>query len=211
MISSRSLMGANAGAFMDISFDFTRASQFFAIRFQPGRYESRPFVSQLRFWGVTRMPCSGMATLAALMALKAQRPDAVAVKGASLTPPVCTTLGQHFGVEVRPSDYQKDRANLLGGTRVLAPVRFGHSPGPLPDGAEALSWMSVDDLLKPLGAHVGTNLDAFDLDEAEKDLIVALCCGGKDLGHVLMDDAPSGMDELFHSLGMELVAPPATQ
>lgn len=191
---------------MELSFTFSRASQYFIIGFRPGRYETRPFVSELRFWGIAHQPCSGMATLAALMALKTQRPDIVTVKGASLTPPVCTALGQYFGVEILPSDYQTDRANLLGGTHVVVPHRFGQPCLGLGDGAQALSWMSVQDLLKPLGSHVGTNLDAFDLDEWEKDLIVALCCRGKDVGHIVMDGFPDHMAKLFHRLGLELIS-----
>jgi hypothetical protein len=192
---------------MDLRISYGHNRRFFALRFTAGSHESVPFLPELRFWGVDRVPCPTLATLAALMALKSHPVRALTLGDAELSPPVCTALADHFGVEIHPAKYDIDRRDLPGGDRIVAPVRFARLAGrPWPgEGAEMLTWMSLDDLRGPFGGLVRTNIDAFDLTEAEKNLIVALCCAGRDVGHIVLDGAPPDMARLLHRIGLELV------
>ncbi|MDJ0858651.1 MAG: hypothetical protein QNJ03_06210 [Dinoroseobacter sp.] len=192
---------------MELSFDFVPDRQYFAIRFTAGAYESVPFIRELRFWGVDRVPCPRLSTLASLIALQTHHLTHVTVRDAEINPPVCTALQNHFGVEIHPSTYDVDRRDLTGGEKLVAPSRFAQTGGQqwLAAGAEALTWISIDDLDGPFGGHIRTNLDAFDLTESEKNLIVALCCAGKDVGHIMLADAAPDIAGLLHLIGLELI------
>jgi len=86
-------------------------------------------------------------------------------------------------------------------------MRFSLSDKPqrLIESAEVLTWISLDDLRGPFGGLVRTNIDAFELTEAEKNLVFALCCGGKDVGHILLEEAEPGLATVLHRIGLELV------
>jgi hypothetical protein len=192
---------------MDLRLTHAHNRRFFALRFTAGTYESVPFVSELRFWGVDRTPCPSLATMAALIVLKDHPIKSITLNDAEMVPPVCTALATHFGVEIHPAKYDINRRDLPGGDRIVAPVRFARLasqqwPG---EGAEMLTWMSLDDLRGPFGGLVRTNVDAFDLTESEKSLVVALCCAGRDVGHIVLNGAEPDMARLLHRIGLELV------
>ena len=191
---------------MELSFDYAPDRQFYVLRFKAGAYETVPFIGELRFWGVERVPCPCLSTLAALIALKSHHLTAVKLNGVELAPPVCTALSRHFGVEIYPAKFDVNRRNLAGGEKVIAPVRFNRAFGRqwLAEGAEVLTWISLDDLRGPFGGLVRTNIDAFDLTENEKNLIVALSCAGKDVGHIMLDGPGNGYARLLHGIGLEL-------
>ncbi|MDJ1007887.1 MAG: hypothetical protein QNJ13_08690 [Paracoccaceae bacterium] len=192
---------------MDLSFDYTRRSQFYALRFDAGEFESVPFIRELRFWGVDRAPCPGLGTMAALLALKDHPVTAVTLNGVAMNPSVCTALSRQFDVEIHTSAYDVDHRPLLGGDKIVAPARISRAAGqrwPV-EGTEVLTWISLDDLRGPFGGLVRTNVDAFDLTETEKDLIVALCCAGKDVGHILLKGADPALARTLHRIGLELI------
>lgn len=193
---------------MHLRFDYAPDREFYALRFEAGTYESVPHIRELRFWGVDRTPCPQLSTLAALIALRHQSVIAITLGDAGLTPSVCTAFQRHFGLEIHPARYDIDRRELAGGDRTVAPVRFARlAAGKWPaEGVEVLTWISLDDLRGPFGGQVRTNVDAFDLTEMEKSLIVALCCGGREVGRVVVDEADEAMAEVFHRAGLELVA-----
>lgn len=197
---------------MDLSFTYHRDRQFYALGFTPGAFGTVPFVSELRFWGVDRFPCPSMSMAAALIALKDHPVGVFTVQGVEVHPPVCTALSRHFGVEIHPAVYDTDRRDLPGGDRLIAPHRFGDptTQGGSLEGIETLSWISLDDTAGPFGGQVRTNIDIFDLSEAEKNLIVALCCGGMDVGHIFMDNPDPGLSRLMHLVGLELTQAPET-
>lgn len=198
---------ASAGDIMDLRFDYAQNRRFLALRFAAGAHESVPFIRELRFWGVDRVPCPSLGTVAALIALKDHPITTLTLNDVEVPPPVCTALSNHFGVEIQCAKYDINRRDLPGGDRIVAPVRFARLSGQRwpGHGAEALTWMSLDDLRGPFGGLVRTNLDAFDLTEAEKNLIVALCCAGKDVGHIVLDGAEPDLVRLLHRVGLELV------
>ena len=192
---------------MDISFDYSRDRQYYALRFSAGPFESVPFLRELRLWGVDRFPCPRLSTLAALIALKDHPVEAIILQDIAMNPPICTALSNHFDVEIHPAKYDNDRRDLAGGEKIVAPMRFSHAfdrglPG---NGAEALTWISLDDLGGPFGGTIRTNVDAFDLTESEKNLIVALCCAGKDVGHIILGGVDPGLSRTIHSIGLELI------
>lgn len=195
---------------MELSFDYAPDRQFYAVRFEAGAYESVPFIQELRFWGVSRMPCPRLSTLAALLTLKNHPMIALTLSDAALNPPVCAALSLHFGVEIHPSTYNINRRDLAGGDKTVAPIRYSHTP---PDrrkpvaASEELAWISLDDLSGPFGGTIRTNIDAFDLGESEKNLIVALCCAGKDLGHIALYQADPAIEDVLHRIGLELILP----
>lgn len=192
---------------MELSFDYVPDRQFYALRFKAGEYESVPFLRELRFWGVDRVPCPRLSTMAALITLKNHPLTAVTLSNAAVNPPVCTALSRHFGVEIYPATYDANRRDLVGGEKVIAPVRCTHagSQRQLLGGVEALTWISLNDLGGPFGGLVRTNVDAFDLTESEKNLIIALCCAGKDVGHVMLDGAGTDYAQVLHRIGLELI------
>lgn len=192
---------------MELRFDYAPARQFYALRFVAGTFESVPFIRELRFWGVNRVPCPQLSTLAALIALKGHPVTALTIGEARLNPSVCTALQRHFDVEIHPSCYDINRRELAGGQKSVAAVRFDRvNTDRLPaEGMEVLTWISLDDLRGPFGGMVRTNLDAFDLTEAEKNLIVALCCAGKDVGHIALKGADPSFARILHRIGLELV------
>ena len=192
---------------MDLRFTYGHNRRFYALRFTAGAHESAPLIAELRFWGVDRVPCPSLGTLAALIALKGHPVRALTLDDGELSPPVCTALSNHFGIEIHPAKYDINRRDLPGGDRIVAPVRFARLAGqPWPgEGAEMLTWMSLVDLRGPFGGLVRTNVDAFDLTEAEKNLIVALCCGGREVGHIVLNGAEPRMAGLLHRVGLELV------
>ena len=194
---------------MELKFDYAPERQYYCLRFEAGAYESVPLIRELRFWGVGRVPCPRLSTLAALIALKTHPMIAVTLSGVAINPPVCAALTQYFGVEIHPSKYDINRRDLAGGERIITPVRLsrsGDASGSV-DGSEELSWISLDDLGGPLGGLVRTNIDAFDLSESEKDLIVALCCAGKDVGHIVLEEAERDLATTLHRIGLELILP----
>ncbi|MBF9035881.1 hypothetical protein HKCCE2091_16660 [Rhodobacterales bacterium HKCCE2091] len=192
---------------MELRFDHLPGRQFLALRFVPGPYETVPFIRELRFWGVDRAPCPQLGTLAALIALGRHPVASLTLPDTAITPPVCSALSDHFGVELHPSGYDPERRELAGGDKVVAPVRFPRAGEPCwrIAGAEVLTWISLDDLRGPFGGHIRTNIDAFDLPEREKSLIVALCCAGKDLGRIILDGADPDLGRIIHRIGLELV------
>lgn len=193
---------------MELRFDYRRDRLSYMVRFEAGSFESVPLLRELRFWGVDRVPCPNLTTLAALIVLKKSPVSAVTVSETALAPAVCTVLSQYFDVEIHPDDYDLDRRALVGGDISVAPLRFHQSLG-VPDWVrqdqEVLTWLSLNDLRGPFGGQIRTNLDAFDLSEAEKSLIVALCCAGKELGHVILDTSDPDLARVFHRIGLELV------
>lgn len=193
---------------MELSFEHAPDRQSFVLRFQAGTHASVPMLRELRFWGVDRVPCPSLSTLAALLSLKHHALKTVTLREVAMSPPVCTALAAHFGVEIHPARYDADRRDLIGGDKAVAPIRFARLQGQSwPMGAvEVLPWVSLDDFDGALGGSVRTNVDAFGLTEAEKDVIVALCCGGREIGHVLVDSAEPDLARLFHRLGLELLA-----
>lgn len=194
---------------MDISFHHARDRQYYAIRFKPGMFETVPFIRELRFWGVDRFPCPRLSAMAALLVLKDHPMSSAVFSNAELNAPICSALSEFFGIEVYPSKYNTDRRELAGGDMVVVPARFTSliSPGDVPAGAEALTWMSLDDIGGPVGGSVRTNIDAFALTESEKNLVIALCCAGKEVGHVALDAPAPDLHTLFHWMGLELVSP----
>jgi len=192
---------------MDFSFDYAPDRLFYALRFEAGAHESVPFIRELRFWGVDRVPCPRLSTMAALIALKNHPLTAITLSHGAMNRPVCTALSRHFGVEIHPAKYDFDRRELAGGDKIVAPGRFTGAGGQrrCVEGAEALNWISLDDLRGPFGGIVRTNVDAFDLTESDKNLIVALCCAGKDVGHVMLEGAEPGVAEVLHLIGLELI------
>jgi len=195
---------------MELKFEYTPESQYYVLRFEAGAYESVPFIRELRFWGVDRVPCPRLSTLAALIALKDHPMLAVTLSGVAINPPVCAALARHFEVEIHPSKYDINRRDLAGGDRIVAPVRLREAGAVSAgiEGAEELTWISLNDLGGPLGGLIRTNVDAFDLSESEKNLIVALCCAGKNVGHILCDHDAPGIAETLHRIGLELIVPP---
>jgi hypothetical protein len=192
---------------MELRFDYSPERQFYCVRFEAGAYESVPFIRELRFWGVGRVPCPRLSTFAALIALKNHPLIAVTLSGVAINPPVCAALAQHFNVEIHPAKYDINRRDLAGGERIIAPVRLnrtGDQSGRV-EGSEELTWISLDDLSGPLGGLVRTNIDAFDLNENEKSLIVALCCAGKDVGHIVLEDAEPQIATTLHRIVLELI------
>lgn len=192
---------------MELSFDYAPDRRFYALRFGAGIYESVPFIRELRFWGVDRVPCPSLSTMAALIALKTHPLTVVTLRTGMVTPSVCTALSQHFGVEIHPATYDFDRRELAGGDKTIFPVRLARAGGknwPV-ERAEVLTWISLDDLGGPIGGLVRTNIDAFDLTESEKALIVALCCAGKDVGHIVLDGAEPALGRVLHRIGLELI------
>lgn len=194
---------------MQFSFDYAPERQFYAMRFKAGTYESVPFIPEVRFWGVDRVPCPRLSTLAALLALKDHPLTTIKVGDAEVNPPICTALSRYFGVEIHPSRYDENRRDLAGGEKLVAPVRFTQARAQANGvkGAEVLTWISLDDLNGPFGGLVRTNIDAFDLTEIEKNLIVALCCAGKDVGHVVLEGIDADLSYLLHLIGLEAIDP----
>ena len=194
---------------MEVSFDYSRERQSYMIRFQPGHFETAPFLTEVRFWGVDRFPCPQMSLLAALIVLQDHPKTSITVPEAPINPPVCSVLADHFGTEIVPAKYDINSRRLAGGDLVIAPRRFRALSGWSMDvdGAEILTWASLNDLRGPLGGEIRTNLDAFDLAEPAKDLIVALCCAGQDAGHLIVSDADPDMARVLHRIGMELINP----
>ncbi|WP_425091510.1 hypothetical protein [Tropicimonas sp. S265A] len=191
---------------MELSFDYAPDRQFYVVRFTAGSYESVPIIREMRFWGVDRAPCPRLSTMAALLALKHHPMATVTLKDAAVNPPVCTALSQYFDVEIHPDRYDVNRRDLAGGEKIVAPARFSQAGKQnFVEGSEALTWISLEDLRGPFGGHVRTNLDAFDLTEDEKNLIIALCCAGRDVGHIVMDKARPELAEVLHRIGLELV------
>jgi len=197
---------------VELRFDHAPERGYYALRFRPGSFESAPFIRELRFWGVDRAPCPQLGTLAALIALKGHPLNAVTLAGAGLTPSVCTALQAHFGVEIHPAKYEIDRRELAGGQKTVAPVRFGTLHGRVwsAEPVEVLAWISLDDFEGPFGGELRTNIDAFDLTEAEKNLIVALCCGGKEVGQIVLDAPDPAWGPVLHRIGLGLAPPPGT-
>ncbi|MEM9319059.1 MAG: hypothetical protein AAGA70_08630 [Pseudomonadota bacterium] len=194
---------------MELRFVYAFDRQFYAMQFKPGPHETVPFVRELRFWGVDRQPCTSLSTMAALIALKHHPMAQLTLNGIAMNAPVCSALQQHFGVEIHPARYEADRRELLGGEKTVAPIRFAHGRDQAwPGGGEVLNWISLDDLHGPLSGNVRTNIDAFDLSESEKNLIVALCCAGKHIGHIMLAGGTPGLAQLLHRLGLELIDGP---
>lgn len=192
---------------MELSFDHLPDRQFYVIRFKAGAYETVPFISEIRFWGVERTPCPRLSTLAAMIALKDHPVSAITLPKVAINPQVCSALSRHFEVEIHPATYDINRRDLAGGEKSVRPSRLG-STGRLPTataGYEILTWMSLDDLGGPLGGLIRTNIDAFALTELEKNLIVALTCSGKDVGHIAVKGADPELSQVFHRIGLELV------
>ncbi len=192
---------------MELSFDYAADRQFFALRFNAGAFESVPLIRELRFWGVDRVPCPCLSTMAALIALKNHSHTAVTLSSVAINASVCTALSRHFGVGVYPAKYEANHRDLVGGEKTVAPVRFSraHAQRWRVEGAEVLTWISLDDLRGPFGGLVRTNIDAFDLTESEKSLIVALCCAGKDVGHIIVEGAEAELAQVIHQIGLELI------
>ena len=192
---------------MELKFDFEPESQYYVLRFEAGAYETVPFIRELRFWGVDRVPCPRLSTFAALIALKKHPVIAVTLSDVALNPPVCAALTKHFQVEIHPGKYDINRRDLAGGDRIIAPARLRNAKAPsdLVEGSESLTWISLQDLSGPLGGDIRTNIDAFNLSESDKNLIVALCCAGKDVGHIALDNAEPGIENTFHQIGLELI------
>lgn len=192
---------------MNLSFDYAPERRFYALRFAAGTYESVPFIRELRFWGVDRAPCPNLSTMAALIALKNHPLNVVTLGAGMVTPSVCTALSRHFGVEIHPATYDFDCRALAGGDKTVMPVRIARMGGqtwPV-ERAEVLSWISLDDMGSTIGGLIRTNIDAFDLTESEKGLIVALCCAGKDVGHIVLGRAEPGFGRVLHRIGLELI------
>ncbi|MBT8460293.1 MAG: hypothetical protein KJN60_11530 [Boseongicola sp.] len=194
---------------MELKFDYAPESQFYALRFEAGAYESVPFIRELRFWGVSRVPCPRLTTLAALIVLRSHAVTSVTLSDVALNPPVCTALARHFDVEIHPLNYDINRRDLAGGERIVGPRRLKDASNQPTDveGLEELNWISLHDLGGQLGGQIRTNLDAFDLNEIDKNLIVALCCSGKDVGHIVLDRVEPGIAETIHRIGLELIVP----
>lgn len=194
---------------MELKFDYAPESQFYVLRFEAGSYESVPFIRELRFWGVDRVPCPRLSALAALIALKNHPVMAVTLSSVALNPPVCAALTRHFEVEIHPGKYDINRRDLAGGERIIAPRRLkdATTASSSVEGAETLTWISLQDLGGPLGGLVRTSVDAFDLSESDKNLIVALCCAGKDVGHIVLEDAEPAIADTLHQIGLELILP----
>lgn len=190
---------------MRVSFNHYQDSQFFTIRFEAAKTETVPFLNELRFWGVDRFPCRQLSTLAALLVLGSQAARSLTLQDA-LSPAVCTALSRHFGIELHPASYDANRRGLAGGDKIIAPMRFGtNTPMPPIKAAEVLTWISLDDFSGPYGGQIRTNLDAFPLSEAEKNLIIALCCAGMDVGHIAISGATPDMAQIIHQIGLELI------
>ncbi len=192
---------------MEISFDYSADRQFYAVQFRASVNDSVPFIRELRFWGVDRLPCPQLSTLAALIVLKSHAVKSVTLFGSELSPPVCTALSQQFGVEIHCAKYDTNRRNLAGGEKIVAPVRFKATVDQqaIIDRTEVLTWISLDDLHGPFGGQIRTNVDVFDLTEGEKNLIVGLCCAGKDVGHLVLKESETGFGRVLHRIGLELV------
>lgn len=195
---------------MELSFKYVFNRKYYVLNFGAGKFETAPFVRELRFWGVDRFPCPHMTTLAALIALKNHDVKTVTLSNVELNPPVCSALLQHFGVEVHPAQYDVNKRDLAGGDSIIAPVRFGTTVAPqdLIDRIEVLTWMSLDDVNGPFGGQIRTNIDIFDLTESEKNLIVALCCAGNQVGHIVATEPEPALAHVFHRVGLELISPP---
>lgn len=196
---------------MELSFAYKPDRNFYAVRFDAGAQDTVPFIRELRFWGVDRVPCPRLSTLAALIALKSHPMSIVTVRDTAINPPICSALSKFFGLEIYPARYEAERRDLAGGEKIVLPVRFAQMAGrTMPDHViEVLPWLSTDNLDGPLGAAVRTNIDAFSLSEVEKNLVVALCCAGKDLGHVWIDGIGPDLSDLLHIIGLEAVDPTA--
>lgn len=194
---------------MNISFYYARDRQFYAVRFSASAFETVPFIPELRFWGVDRFPCPRLSTMAALIALKDHPLTSVTLSKVEINAPVCAALSQYFGVEIHAGKYNANGRELAGGDMVVAPSRFNAPPNPRSfiAGVEVLTWISLNDIGGPLGGLVRTNIDALDLSESERNLIVALCCAGKDVGHVILEGADPGIAKLMHWMGLELIDP----
>ncbi len=194
---------------MEISFHYARDRQYYAIRFDAGPFETVPFLRELRFWGVDRFPCPRLSTVAALLALRDHPMDSATLSNAELNAPVCAAISEHFGIEIHPSKYNTERRDLAGGDLLIAPSRFTapRDPRTFIDGGEVLTWISLDDIGGPLGGLVRTNIDAFDLDAMTKNLVVALCCAGKEVGHIVLEGAAPELGQLMHWIGLELIDP----
>lgn len=197
----------NAEASLEVSFEYSCDRQFYVVRFHASVFDSVPFVPELRFWGVTRNPCQGLSALAAIIAMRNHPLKSLKLRDTRLNAPVCTALTEFAGFELHPEQYDPSGRELLGGNRRLAPRRFrgnGSFEG-VPAGVEAFFWLSLNDLYGALGGDIRTNLDAFDLTEAEKSLVVALSCGGRDVGQIVAQSAETDVTTVLHRIGLELV------
>lgn len=197
---------------MEFKFTYFAQKRFYRIGFEAAPFETIPFVRELRFWGVDRVPCPALSTVAGLVALGAQRPSSVTVPGVTMTPPVCQTIARHFEINVHPGELDTERRNLLGGDRVIAPCRFAHAPtvGILQGTVEVVTWCSLSDIHGPFGGTIRSNLDAFELSESEKNVITALCAAGRHVGHIMLDDVDPALCALMHSLGLEVADLPVS-
>lgn len=192
---------------MEVSFEYTPQQQYFVIRLDPSAHGCTPPMGELRFWGVASTPELSLASVAALLVLQHHPASIISLRDTAMSGPICTALTRHFGLELYPSSYDLQRRDLFSGEKMVAPLRFGqpHGRGWAADRFEVMPWCSLNDFGGLQGAKLRTNIDAFDLQEWEKSIIVALCCSGAQLGHILVENVPEAVRILFHRLGLEVL------
>lgn len=193
---------------MRVHVQYDRPAQALSLRFDAGLHESHPFVDQLWFWGCNRAPDDQIAGLAACIVASQMPVHTVELVDLRATSQFCRTVGDALDLDVQCKKLDSDDRSLLGGDNTIYPYR--HATGATWHNAvvyhEPLSWTGTDDFRGRIGGTVRTNIDMFRLSDAQKDLVVALCCGGASMGSVVAPAIEPGLVTLLHRLGLGIVA-----
>lgn len=197
---------------MRVHVEFDRAALALSLRFEAGRHETHPFVDHLWFWGCTRAPDITVAGLAACLAAARLPVSSVDLPDLSATPWFCRMVRDALDLDVQCGHLDSDNRGLLGGDNTIYPYRFADGPAWHETDVyhEPLSWTGIDEFRGRIGGAVRSNIDMFPLPPAEKDLIVALCCGGTSLGSVVAPDLAPDRVELLHRLGLGVIGNPSS-
>lgn len=197
---------------MKIDTQFDRTGHSLSIGFEATLHETRPFVDQLWFWGVTRAPDERVADLAACIVSSRLAVETVELNGLRVTAPFCRTVGHVLALDVHGEALAHDERQLLGGDNTIYPYHYAagpiwHDPNIY---HEPLSWTGIADFRGKIGGKVHSNIDMFPLSAPEKDLVVALCCAGATIGSVVVPDLDPTLGRLLHQLGLGVIANKST-
>lgn len=193
---------------MKIDTQFDRKSQALSIRFEATLYETRPFVDQLWFWGVSRAPDQRIAALAACIVASRLAVETVELSGLRAAATFYRTVSHTLSLDVHGEALAHEERDLLGGDNTIYPYRYAAGPTWQDPGIyhEPLSWTGIEDFRGKIGGKVHSNIDMFPLSAPEKDLVVALFCAGATIGSVVAPDLDPTLGRLLHVLGLGVIA-----
>ncbi|GGE62847.1 hypothetical protein [Actibacterium pelagium] len=192
---------------MRFEFSYHREKRALTVRLRAAEYEPVPFVDRLHFWGVDRKPDPQMLGLACCILAAPMPVYSVQLPSVNASSNYCLQIRNHIGVDVHLNKVDDSDRRLLGGDNTVYPYRFVlETSKPVKDQYfEPLSWTGFGDFRGNLGGSIRTNIDAFELTEAEKSLVLALCCAGDRLGYLIVEDLNEELRSLLHNLGLGIV------